>query len=118
MNFGCNGPFPVHLVAVAAVEGAVIKAGLGVLLQLLGQVGAGRAGGNIFLVTILWIVQLFDKAHRPGKYMMRGWKLDRGTQHCPGEGEGNRVSLKKHGQTQRKGQAVGNVNASGLECGG
>lgn len=66
MNFGCDGPFPVHLV-VAAVKGAVIKAGLGVLLQLLCQVGAGRAGGNIVLVTILWIVQLFDKAHWPGK---------------------------------------------------
>ena len=68
MQLGCDGPFPVHLVVVvAAVEGAVVEAGLGVLLQLLGQVGAGRAGGNIVLVTILWIVQLFDKAHRPGK---------------------------------------------------
>ena len=67
VNFGCDGPFPVHLVVVAAVERAVVEAGLGVLLQLLGQVGAGRAGGDIVLVTILWIVQLFDKAHRPGK---------------------------------------------------
>lgn len=67
MHFGSDGPFPVHVVVVAAVEGAVVKAGLGVLLQLLGQVGAGRAGGNIVLVTILWIVQLFDKAHWPGK---------------------------------------------------
>lgn len=67
MNLGCDGSLPVHLVVVAAVEGAVVEAGLGVLLQFLGQVGAGRAGGNIVLVTILWIVQLFDKAHRPGK---------------------------------------------------
>lgn len=67
VNFGCDGPFPVHLVVVTAIESAVVKAGLGVLLQLLGQVGAGRAGGDIVLVTILWIVQLFDKAHRPGK---------------------------------------------------
>lgn len=67
VNLGCNGPLPIHLVVVAAVKGAVVEAGLGVLLQFLGQVGAGRAGGNIVLVTILWIVQLFDKAHRPGK---------------------------------------------------
>lgn len=67
VNFGCNGPLPIHLVVVADIEGAVVEAGLGVLLQFLGQVGAGRAGGNIVLVTILWIVQLFDKAHRPGK---------------------------------------------------
>lgn len=67
VNFGCDGPFPVHLVVVTPLEGAVVEAGLGVLLQFLGQVGARRAGGNIVLVTILWIVQLFDKAHRPGK---------------------------------------------------
>lgn len=67
MNFWCDGPFPVHLVAVASIKGAVVEAGLGVFLQLLGQIGAWRAGGNIVLVTILWIVQLFDKAHRPGK---------------------------------------------------
>lgn len=67
VHFGCNGPFPIHLVVVTAIKGAVVKAGLGVLLQLLGQVRAGRAGGNIVLVTILRIVQLFDKAHRPGK---------------------------------------------------
>lgn len=66
MDFGCDGPLAVHLVAVAAVEGAVVEAGLGVFLQLLGQVGARRAGGDIVLVTMT--VKLSDDAHRSGKY--------------------------------------------------
>lgn len=64
MDLGCDGPFAVRRVVAAAVEGAVVEAGLGVLLQLLGQVGARRAAGNIVLVTILWTVQLFDRAHK------------------------------------------------------
>lgn len=51
VDFGCDGPLPVHLVAVAPVEGAVVEAGLGVLLQLLGQVGARRAAGGHSQVT-------------------------------------------------------------------
>lgn len=68
MEFGCDGPFAVDIVAVAAVsEAAVVKAGLRVLLQLLGQVGARRAGGHVVLVAVLRDLQLFHKAHRPGK---------------------------------------------------
>lgn len=51
--FGCNGPFPVHWVVAAAVESAVVIVGLGVFLQLLGQVGAGRAAGDSGQLTVL-----------------------------------------------------------------
>ena len=67
MDLGCNGPFAEDVVVVVVFKGAVVKAGLGVLLQLLGQVGAGRAGGDVVLETVLWDLQLFYKAHRPGK---------------------------------------------------
>lgn len=68
VNFGCDGPFPVHLVVVTAIEGAVVEAGLGVLLQLLGQVGARRGGCHVGPVAaILGHLQLLHKAHRPAR---------------------------------------------------
>lgn len=53
--------------AVLAVVAAVVVAGLGVFLQLLGQVGARRAGGNVVLVAVLRDLQLLDETHRPGR---------------------------------------------------
>lgn len=61
-----NGTLPVDMMVVL-IAAVVVKGGLGVFLQLLGQVGTRGAGGDIVLVAILWDVQLFHKAHRPGK---------------------------------------------------
>lgn len=60
---GRRPPFPIA--AVLAVVAAVVKAGLRVLFQFLGQVGARRAGGNVVLVPVLGNLQLLDEAHRP-----------------------------------------------------
>ena len=50
VDLGRDGPLAVHVLpassASSALEGAVVKAGLGVLLQLLGQVGSGRAAAR------------------------------------------------------------------------
>ena len=68
LELGCDGPFAVDIVAVAAVsQAAVVKAGLRVLLQFLGQVGAWRAGGHVVLAAVLRDLQRFHNAHRPGK---------------------------------------------------
>ena len=60
VDLGCDGPFAVHVLPASstssAFEGAVVEAGLGVLLQLLGQVGARRAaagGRDTVLVRVL-----------------------------------------------------------------
>jgi len=63
VDLGRDGPLAVHMLppassssASSTLEGAVVKAGLGVLLQLLGQVGAGRAAAgreDTVLVIIL-----------------------------------------------------------------
>lgn len=50
---------------VLAVVGGVVVAGLGVLFQLLGQVGPRRAGGNVVFVAILRNLQLLDETHGP-----------------------------------------------------
>ena len=67
MDLGCDGPLSIHPVAVVVV---VVEAGLGVLLQLFGQVGARGCCGNI--VSILRDLQLFHEAHRPGRQTLRG----------------------------------------------
>lgn len=59
------GPGAPPAVGAVLLVGAVVEAGLGVLLQLFGQVGARRAGGNVVLVAILRDLQLLDKAHGP-----------------------------------------------------
>lgn len=69
---GCRPPFPIA--AVLAVVAAVIKAGLRVLFQFLGQVGARRAGRNVVLVTVLGNLQLLDEAHRP-QQPHRKWSI-------------------------------------------
>ena len=51
--------------AVLAIVAAVVIAGLGVLLQLLRQIGPRRAGGNVVLVAVLRNLQLLDEAHWP-----------------------------------------------------
>lgn len=48
--------------------------------------------------------------------MTRGWKLDRGTQNCPGEGEGTRGLVKKWADAGEG--ADYNGNTPGLEYGG
>lgn len=58
---------------VLTIIGGVVIGGLGVFFQLLGQVGAWRASGNMVLVAILRNFQLLDKAHGPGrKILVRG----------------------------------------------
>lgn len=48
--------------------------------------------------------------------MTRGWKLDRGTQYCPGEGEGTWGLVKKWADAREEADCY--VNTPGLENGG
>ena len=66
MGLGRQGSLAVG-VLLGVVARGVVEAGLGVLLQLLGQVRAGGASGDVSFVTVLWDLQLFHKAHRPGR---------------------------------------------------
>lgn len=63
VGLGHQASLPVA--AVLVVVAGVVVAGLGVLFQLLGQVGARRAGGNVVFVAILRDLQLLDETHRP-----------------------------------------------------
>lgn len=63
MGLGCRDSLPKA--AVLTIIAAIIVAGLGVLLQLLGQVGPRRAGGDVVLVAVLRDLQLLDEAHWP-----------------------------------------------------
>lgn len=70
MVLGDEGPLAVGMRLVVKTV-IVVKGCLGVLLQLLGQVGSRSAGGNIIFVPKLWDLQLFHEAHRPGRQKHR-----------------------------------------------
>lgn len=59
-----EGPLAVWM-RLVVVTAAVVEAGLGVLLQLLSQVGSWSAGWDVIFVPILWDLQLFHEAHGP-----------------------------------------------------
>lgn len=63
VGLGCWASLSVA--AMLAIVAAVVIAGLGVFLQLLGQVGPWRAGGNVVFVTVLRDLQLLNETHRP-----------------------------------------------------
>lgn len=67
---GDEGPLAVGMRLVVIIV-IVVKSRLGVLLQLLGQVGSRSAGGNVVFVPVLWDLQLFHEAHRPGRQKHR-----------------------------------------------
>lgn len=63
VGLGCRASLSVA--AMLAVVAGVVVAGLGVFFQLLGQVGAWRACGNVVFIAILRNLQLLDETHRP-----------------------------------------------------
>lgn len=60
-----EGPLAVGM-RLVVITVAVVEAGLGVLLQLLRQVGSRSTGRDVIFVPILWDFQLFHEAHGPG----------------------------------------------------
>lgn len=61
-----EGPLAIGMRLVVIIA-AVVEAGFGVLLQLLGQVGSWSTGWDVIFVPILWDLQLFYEAHGSGR---------------------------------------------------
>lgn len=62
MHLGSYGPLAISM----AVVTVVFKRGLGIFLQLFGQVGARRGGGDAVSVAVVRDLELLDEAHGPG----------------------------------------------------
>ncbi len=60
-----EGPLAIGM-RLVVITAAVVEAGFGVLLQLLGQVGSWSTGWDVIFVPILWDLQLFYEAHGSG----------------------------------------------------
>lgn len=64
------------------IEACIIKGDLGVLFQLLGQVGAGRGGEHVGSVaTVLRDLQLLHETHGPAGRRERGDRAVRGEEN-------------------------------------